>query len=224
MRYDWNFKRLWPYLEAFWSGTVTTLSLTGIVIVSGTILGVIIGLIITRRYPRFFLYPLIDIIRALPPLVLILFMYYLLTQQVIGTTIKAFWVCAIAMTLNLAAFTADLVRAAVENVPRSSVDAGKALGMSHPQLTRYIVLPHVFKEIIPAMTLLYIAMLKMSSLASVINVRDVVYSAQVVITETVRSLEAWTIVAVIYLIIVIPLTYLARWIEKKFERGERRES
>jgi len=123
------------------------------------------------------------------------------------------------MSLNLAAFTADVVRAAMENVPPSSIDAGRALGMSRKQLTRYIILPHVFREAIPAMTVLYISMLKMSSLASVINVREVVYAAQTVIADVSRSLEAWTVVAAIYIVLVVPASYWARCLERWSKRG-----
>lgn len=219
LNYDWNFSRLQPYFEAFASGTLTTLALTSVVIIIGTVLGILIGLIITKPFFRIILYPLIDIIRALPPLVLILFMYYLLTKQVIGTSITAYWVCIIAMSLNLAAFTSDIVRAAIINVPQQALDAGRALGMTEIQLTKHIVLPNVLREIIPAMTLLYIAMLKMTSLASIINVREVVYTAQTVIANISRSLEAWAIVALIYCSLVIPSTYLARYIEKWSGRG-----
>ncbi|MBX3734095.1 MAG: amino acid ABC transporter permease [Verrucomicrobiae bacterium] len=213
MNYDWNFARILPYWQAFLSGTATTLVLTILVVICGTVLGVATGLVLRRRFARLTLYPLIDFVRALPPLVLILFMYYLLTKQVIGTTVQAFWVYVIAMALNLAAFTADVVRAAIDNVPTGAIDAGRALGMSHKQVTRHIVLPHVLRETIPAMTVLYIGMLKMSSLASVINVREVVYTAQTVIADIARSLEAWVVVAVVYVVLVIPSTYAARWIE-----------
>ncbi len=219
MNYDWNFGRLSPYWKAFFSGTLTTLVLTVIVIIFGTILGVLIGLLLRQRYARVVLYPIVDVIRALPPLVLILFMYYLLTRQVIGASVPAFWVCSIAMSLNLAAFTSDLVRAAIANVPSGAVDAGRALGMSHKQLTRYIVLPHVSREVIPGMTVLYIGMLKMSSLASIINVREVVYTAQTVVADISRSLEAWAIVALIYIVLVLPFTYASRRIEIWAGRG-----
>lgn len=219
MNYDWNFGRLLPYWKAFVSGTLTTFTLTVLVILIGTILGILVGLLLRHRIARFFVFPIIDVLRALPPLVLILFMYYLLTQQVIGTTVTAFWVCVIAMSLNLAAFTSDLVRAAVANVPTGALDAGRALGLSQRQLTVHIVLPHVVREIIPGMTVLYIAMLKMSSLASVINVREVVYTAQTVIADISRSLEAWIIVALVYIVMVIPASYGARWVEKWARRG-----
>lgn len=218
MNYDWNFARLLPYLTAFFKGTITTLTLTIIVILIGTVIGVFLGLILRNNITRKFIYPLIDVIRALPPLVLILFMYYLLTVQVIGTTITAYWVCVIAMSLNLATFTSDLVRAAFENVPKGEVDAGKALGLSEVQLTRHILFPHVIREILPGMLVLYIGMLKMSSLASIINVREVVYTAQTVIADIARSLEAWVIVALIYIIIVLPFTYGLRKVEVRIKR------
>jgi polar amino acid transport system permease protein len=105
------------------------------------------------------------------------------------------------------------------NVPPGAIDAGYALGMSRKQLTKHIVLPHVFREIIPGMTILYIGMLKMSSLASVINVREVVFTAQTVIADISRSLEAWAIVALIFIVLVVPATYAARWVEKWAGRG-----
>jgi polar amino acid transport system permease protein len=222
LHYDWNFARLEPYLRAFASGTVTTLGLTALVIACGTVLGVAVGSLVTRnQVVRWLLYPVIDLVRALPPLVLILFMYYLLTAQVIGTTVPSFWVCAIAMSLNLAAFTSDVVRAAIENVSSDAVDAGLALGFSERHLRRYIVLPSVTREVVPAMTVLYIGMLKLSSLASVINVREVVYTAQTVIADVSRSLEVWTIVGAIYVVLVIPATYLARRLESWAGRGRR---
>jgi polar amino acid transport system permease protein len=221
VNYDWNFARLEPYWRAFLTGTVETLKLTAIVIVLGTAIGALLGAALRIRSIRLLLYPLIDVVRAVPPLVLILFMYYVLTAQVIGTTIARQWVYCIAMAMNLAAFTSDIVRAAIENVPPESADAARALGMTEAQLARYITIPHVIRETIPSMTVLYIGMLKMSSLASVINVREVVYAAQTVIADISRSLESWTVVAIIYIVLVVPATYGARALEKWSGRGKR---
>lgn len=195
------------------------LALTTCVIVVGTVVGVAVGLLLRQRYARVVVYPIIDIVRALPPLVLILFMYYLLTEQVVGVTVTAFWVCLVAMSLNLAAFTSDLVRAAIASVPIGAVDAGRALGMTEHQLTVHIVIPHVFREVIPGMAVLYIGMLKMSSLASIVNVREVVYTAQTVIADASRSLEAWVVVAAIYVVVVIPASCGARRLERWAGRG-----
>jgi polar amino acid transport system permease protein len=219
VNYDWNFSRLGPYIDAFVSGTYVTLTLTSVVIAIGTIAGVMIGVALRNPALRVLLYPVVDVLRALPPLVLLLFMYYLLTRQVIGLGVPAFWVAAIAMSLNLAAFTSDLVRAAVDNTPVATTDAARALGMSESQIMRHIVFPHVMREIIPGMTILYIGMLKMSSLASIINVREVVFTAQTVIANISRSLEAWVVVASIYVVMVIPASFGARAIERWARRG-----
>ena len=219
MNYDWNFSRLSPYIDAFVSGTYTTLTLTSIVIVIGTALGLVLGIALRNSFVKIILYPIVDVLRALPPLVLLLFMYYFLTRQVIGVGVPAFWVAVIAMSLNLAAFTSDLVRAAVDNAPVTATDAARALGMSHSQVMRHIIFPHVLREVIPGMTILYIGMLKMSSLASVINVREVVFTAQTVISNVSRSLEAWVIVAIIYIIMVVPATYGARVLESWLRQG-----
>ena len=221
MNYDWNFGRLVPYSEAFFHGTLTTLTLTIFVILLGTAGGVLFGLALRIRRVSIIAYPIIDIIRAIPPLVLLLFMYYLLTIDVIGITVSAYWVYVIAMSINLAAFTADLVRSAVETIGPKVVETGKALGMGDGQIFRHLYLPHLIRSLIPAMTALYIAMLKMSSLASVINVAEVVYAAQTVIADISRSLEAWTVVAAIYVIIVLPMTYVLRHLEGLSRSGMR---
>jgi polar amino acid transport system permease protein len=219
MIYDWNFGRLGPYWHAFVAGTWVTVALTCLAIVIGTLLGLGLGLLIRDRIMRAVVYPALDVVRAIPPLVLLLFFYYLLSVQVIGTVVTAFWVCVIGLSLNLAAFIADLVRAAIENVSPRDLDAGRALGLSESQLTRHIVLPSVVRELVPSLTVLYIGTLKMTSLASVINVREIVYTASTVTAEISRSLEAWGVVAAIYCVLVIPTTYLARRIEKRLGRG-----
>lgn len=213
VNYDWRFGRLLPYWHAFLSGTEITIGLTAVVIVCGTALGCVVGVCLRRQSLRIVLYPLVDVLRALPPLVLILFFYYVLTEQIIGFTVTSFWTAVVAMSLNLAAFTGEIVRSAFDAVPKSSLDAGRALGLSRRQLQRHVILPHVLRESIPAMTVLYIGVLKMSSLASVINVREVVYTAETVITGTTRSLESWAVVAAIYVVLVVPMTYFARRVE-----------
>ena len=221
MNYDWNFGRLVPYADAFFQGTVTTLSLTVFVILFGTTGGVLLGFALRVRSIAAVAYPIIDVVRAIPPLVLLLFTYYLLTIDVIGFAVSGYWVYVIAMSINLAAFTADLVRSAAETIGAKVVETGKALGMGDGQILRHIYVPHLFRSLIPAMTALYIGMLKMSSLASVINVAEVVYAAQTVIADISRSLEAWTVVAAIYVVIVVPLTYLLRYFEKLSRKGMR---
>jgi polar amino acid transport system permease protein len=219
MNYDWNFARLKPYTHAFMKGTGLTLELTLAVIVIGTLLGTLIGLMMRDSLLRRLFYPVVDLFRAIPPLVLLLFLYYLLTEQIIGISVSAFWVAVIGLSLNLAAFVADLTRSAIENVDPDSMAAAQALGMTDSHVTRYVILPNVAREVIPGLTILYVGILKTTSLAAIINVREVVYTAQTVIADISRSLEAWTIVACIYVLLVVPATYGARVVEKWAGRG-----
>lgn len=215
MNYDWHWARLRPYSEAFLSGTVNTVLLTILVILFGTLLGVSLGLLLRDKIVQRALHPVLDVVRALPPLVLLLFLYYTLTPPVVGWTVPAFWIAVIGLSANLAAFVAELVRSAIDSVPRDDILAARALGLEARQITRYIVLPRVVRDLVPSLTVLYIGTLKMTSIASVINVREVVYTAGTVITEVSRSVETWTVVAAIYCVLVIPCTYLVRLLERR---------
>lgn len=218
MIYDWNFGRLAPYASAFAQGTLTTIELSALVIIVGTLLGVLLGLVLRQPQMAPLLYPLTDAARALPPLVVILFMYYALTPQVVGVSVSAYWVYVLAMSLHLATFTGDLVRSGIEAIPRSLVESGRSLGMTEIQAFRHLFVPHLVRALIAPMTALYIGMIKTSSLASVINVSEVVYAAQTVTVQTSRSLEAWCVVGVIYIAIVVPATYALRWLERRSRR------
>lgn len=220
MTYDWQFGRLLPFLKAFETGTLTTIWLFIVVVILGTVAGVLVGLLLRSRLLYTILLIPMDIIRAVPPVVLILFAYYALTYQVIGVTFDVFWACAAALSLNLAAFVADLVRSASETVPRGDVEAAQILGFSPWQTFRHITFPLILRTLAAPMLMLYIGMLKATSLGSVIGVREVVYSGQVVIAANARSLETWTVVSVIYIAIVLPLSYVARKVEKWARKGQ----
>ena len=220
MNYDWQFGRLLPYLKAFEVGTLTTLWLFVVVVVCGTMGGIIIGLLLRSRLVYAILLLPLDLLRAVPPVVLILFAYYALTDQVIGITVDTFWTCAVALSINLAAFVADLVRSASESVPRGDVEAAHVLGFSQWQTFRHITFSLILRNLAVPMLMLYIGMLKATSLGSVIGVREVVYSGQVVIASTTRSLETWVVVSAVYVVIVVPMSFAARRLETWARRGQ----
>ena len=220
MNYDWQFGRLLPYVKAFESGTVTTIELFVLVIIVGTLGGIFLGLLIRSRIVFTILLLPLDIIRAVPPVVLILFAYYALTEQVIGITIDTFSACAVALSINLAAFVADLVRSASASVPRGDVEASQVLGFSPWQTFRHITFPLMLRTLAAPMLMLYIGMLKATSLGSVIGVREVVYSGQAVIASNARSLETWVVVSAVYVAIVLPMSFAARKLEKWARRGQ----
>jgi polar amino acid transport system permease protein len=217
--YDWNFSRIVPYFGAFANGLTYTISLSLVVIVLSTVLGTFWGVGLYRSLTiRSLTFPIVDALKALPPLVIILFGYFFFSKDVIGISIPAFWTFVISLGLNLGAFIADLTRAAISNTPRDYLDTANSLGVSEDVILRRILFPLAIRELIPPLSYLYIEAIKLTSLASVISVKETVYVAQAVVTETSRSLEVWVIVGAIYLVLILPATYLARKLEGQLKR------
>jgi polar amino acid transport system permease protein len=167
----------------------------------------------------------VDVIRAIPLLLFMLTCYYVLPYLIPNAAsgsnfqegalaASPFVSAAIAMAINLAAFVADLVRAAFAAVPRGSVLAGLAIGMSRATLIRRIILPEVVREIWPGLVLLDITMLKMSTLASSITVWEVLHSAESVIQITYRTLEFYLVVCAVFVAVVVPLSVVGRRLER----------
>jgi len=221
VNYDWHFDRVLPYFGALLQGALVTLQLTIAIVVIGGILGTAIGALLARRTGRWILTPFVDVLRSIPPLVLALFFYYFLTVETIGVTVDRFWTFTIAMSLYMAAFTADIVRAAIISVPREATDAARALGFSELQVARHISFDYFLRQATPAMSILVITMLKTSSLAGIVNVRETVYAAQAILSITSRSLEVWVLVGIVYTVLVLPATYMAKRVEAWASRGRR---
>lgn len=214
--YDWQFSRIMQYWPAFQNGIELTIYLSMATIIFSTVIGVGIGILMARSaVARLFLLPVVDTLKSLPPLVVVLFGYYFYTDRVIGVTLPAFWAFVFSLGFNVAAFIADLTRASLGNVPTEFVDTARSLGLSHRAVIRFVVAPWALRELLPPLSYLYIEAIKLTSLASIIAVEEVVYVAETVISETTRSLEAWVIVSVIYLVMIMPATIMVRRIEKR---------
>lgn len=106
------------------------------------------------------------------------------------------------------------MRAAIDGVSRNSILGAEALGLQRFDILIFIILPDVVRQLLPPMIAFYIGNIKLSSLASVIGCHDTVFVARVAISQTYRSLEAWCIVGLVYIILVVPLGMYARKLEK----------
>jgi polar amino acid transport system permease protein len=137
----------------------------------------------------------------LPLLVLMVWMYYFL-PVLMGVRLSGLTVSYIALSLNLSAFIADVIRGAIAEIPRSYVEAGKAIGMPFGLILRRIIFPEIVRISLPAMVALYINQFKWTTLASVLAVSELLHTANTIMIQTYRSLEAYTAIAVIYLVVV----------------------
>jgi polar amino acid transport system permease protein len=222
--YEWNWAILSTYYSVFLRGALVTLTLTGVVICTGSLLGVVFALL--RRSDNLVVVWLvrlyIQLFRALPTLVLLIWIFYVM-PLFINIRLSPFVSAAVALSLHLAAFVAETVRAGFESIAKGQYESGLALGMSSRQVMVRIMAPQATKNILPNLIGLYITELKNSSLTSVIAVDELLHRANILISETFRPLEIYTAVAVMYLILIVPLIYLAHLAERQLSKGQDRK-
>jgi polar amino acid transport system permease protein len=215
MQYDWNFDIFIPYKAALLNGLWITIELAMYSSVIGTIIGILMGVFLRFRPLKFISLPINDILRAIPILVLIYLFYYFPYTEIFGIVpLSAFTCVLLALTLAQVVFTADIVRASIDNVPEKTILGARSLGFKEIQIWQYVIIPDITRQTLPTQIAFYIGNLKYSSLASVIATPDILYVAKTASAQNFRSLEAWVLVAIVYIILVLPLSYLARKVER----------
>jgi len=221
--YQWDWNVVVQYKYVFLQGALVTLWLTLLVVFFGTILGIIVGLIRRSNVP--FIPTIakiyIELFRAFPILILLIWFYYV-APIILGIQFSPFLTAVIVLSISLSAFVAETFRAAVESIPKNQFESGITLGLSQMQTMFYIILPQAVKNMLPNLLGLYVEQLKNTSLASVIAVGEILHQASTISSTTYRPLEIYSVVAVIYLILVIPFSLLTSWIEKRMNRKMRK--
>lgn len=215
MGYDWDFGILVPYTGAIIRGLGVSLQLAVFSTVLGTVAGFWFAFLLDWKFLGRFLTGLNDALRAVPLLVLIFFFYYFPYNQVLGLPApSAFFAALAALSLAQLNFTAEIVRTAIAAVPAYKIDTARALGMKENRIWWQVVFPDVVRQSLPTQIAFFIGNVKLSSLASVIGTEEVVYVARIAVGQTFRSLEAWVVVAVVYITLVTPFVILGRRVEQ----------
>ncbi|MBP1763076.1 MAG: glnP 1 [Firmicutes bacterium] len=158
----------------------------------------------------------VDFIRGTPLLVQIFLMYFAL-PVLTGQRIDPFVAAVTACSINSGAYIAEIFRAGIQSIDKGQMEAGRSLGMSWPQTMRYIILPQAFKRIIPPLGNEFIAMLKDSSLVSVIGFEELTRRGQLIIARTYGSFEIWMTVAFLYLIMTLTISRLVDYLERRYK-------
>lgn len=213
-----QFEIIWNYRELFIRGVSLTLRLTLVGFSLGLMLGVILGLGRLSKN-KFFYYPskiYIDFFRGTPLLVQILIIHTALIPSLFGQSLGYFVSGALALTLNSAAYIAEIVRAGIQSLDKGQTEAARSLGMPKGMAMRYIILPQAIRRMVPPLGNELIALLKDSSLVTVIAATDILYAAKVVQGATFRQWEPYLTAALLYLILTWLATKLIAFIEKRF--------
>jgi lysine-arginine-ornithine-binding protein len=156
----------------------------------------------------------VEVMRGTPLLVQILFIYFVLPYFRIF--IPAFWAGIIALTLNCAAYISEIFRAGILSIDVGQMEAARSLGMTYSQAMRRIILPQTFRRVVPPLTNEGIALLKDSSLVSVIGLTELARTGQELASRYAAPLSIWPVVAIFYLLLTFPLTRVAEYLERRW--------
>ena len=168
----------------------------------------------------------VDIIRGVPMIVLAFFIYFgipLAINKVISGnfTLTALQAGIVALALNCGAYMAEIIRAGIQSVDIGQMEAARSLGMSYGKAMRKVVLPQAIRTMIPSIINQFIITLKDTSILSVIGFPELVNQAKNVVAITMDAFSVWAIVAVMYLIAITILSYSAKLLERRLNRGRK---
>jgi polar amino acid transport system permease protein len=189
------------------SGLGVTLALSAITSVTSLAAGGIIGL--ARVYGPAWLKPVIvfyiDTMRAIPLLAVLVWVFFAV-PVLMGVSMPPFWAALIALTLHIAAYVAEIVRAGIESVRPGQVRAGLALGLSGTQVVRQIVLPQALVRMLPAFGSVLSLTIKDTAIAAVIAVPEYMKRSETLAGQTFRPIEIFTFAMLVYFVILFPVT------------------
>ena len=217
-----NFEIIEQSLPLLLAGAGITIEITALSVGFGMAIGVIVSLIrLSGIKPLRILGNIyVDFLRGTPLLVQIFLVYFAL-PALIHHRVDAFVAAIAACSINSGAYVAEVFRGGIESIDKGQMEAGRSLGMTWWQTMRYIILPQAFKRIIPPLGNEFIAMLKDSSLVSVIGFEDLTRRGQLIIARTYASFEIWLTVAVLYLIMTLAVARFVGLLERLFKKDER---
>jgi His/Glu/Gln/Arg/opine family amino acid ABC transporter permease subunit len=224
-------------LATLLKGVRITLFVTVIAFTGASLLGLGIATaslsrnVVLRQVARFY----VEIVRGVPILVLLLYIAFVVAPGIVAAwnwlagrvgleplTTRDFpllWRAILALTIGYSAFLAEVFRAGLQSIERGQIEAAEALGLSGWQRFRHIVFPQAFRRILPPLGNDFVAMIKDSSLVSVLGVLDVTQIGKVTAAGNFRYFETYNVVALIYLTMTVTLSILLRRLEERLRRA-----
>ena len=205
-----------------------TLLLAFLGLVFACILGMIFGLlsVLKNKACNIISNIFVFVIRGVPMIVLAFFIYFgipYLINTILGFgggfTLSALQAGTICLALNCGAYMAEIIRAGIQSVDIGQMEAGRSLGLPYWKTMRKIILPQAIRTMIPSIINQFIITVKDTSILSVIGFPELVLAAKQVQANTFKAFETWAIVGIMYLIVITILSYLAKLVERRMNRG-----
>ena len=192
------------------------------------ILGMFFGLlsVVKNKVCNIIAQVFVFVIRGVPMIVLAFFIYFgipYLINTIMGVgggfTLSALQAGTACLALNCGAYMAEIIRAGIESVDIGQMEAGRSLGLPYWKTMRKVILPQAIRTMIPSIINQFIITVKDTSILSVIGFPELVLAAKQVQANTFKAFETWAIVGVMYLIVITALSYIAKLVERRMNRG-----
>jgi polar amino acid transport system permease protein len=161
----------------------------------------------------------VELVRGVPLLVIVLYAQFVVAPA-LGTSRWPFVSGLIALAIGYGAYLAEVYRAGIESIERGQMEAARSLGMSYARAMRFVILPQAIRRVLPALGNDFIAMLKDSSLVSVLAVPELLQQARFHISRTFQPFEVFNLVALTYLLMTTVLSAGVRYLERRLQTGD----
>ena len=206
-------------LKFLLSGLTTTIYISVVSIVISMFLGLIVAIpsLAKNKFLTYINIGYVEIVRAIPLLVLILWIYYGLPIMT-GISFSPFVSGIIALAISESAFQAEIFRAGINSIKKAQWEAGSSLGLNFFKRLRLVILPQAIKNILPAIGNQFVYVLKMSSLVSIIGIGDLTRKANELVVTTYRPLEIYTFLILEYLVLILIVSFFVRKLEKNLKK------
>jgi len=220
MSYRWDFTPVLASSALLAEGLVNTLKVTGVALACGLVIGLALALMRLSRHqlaswPAGFV---IEVFRTTPPLVQ-LFWFFFALPLIVGIEMTPFMAAVVTFSIQSAAFFAEVFRAGIQSIERGQWDGARAIGMTHAQAMQRIILPQAVKRMIQAFMERAIELMKTTTLVATISYADLLFAANEVSQKSFRPLETYTVVALIYFVVIFAASQLSRLLELRLARS-----
>lgn len=215
MRFQLQFEAVYAELDTIIDGIGLTIGLSAGSIVLGSVLA--IGLVVARglggRWVGVLVDAYVEVMRNTPFLIQLFMIFFGL--PLIGIRLDGWIAGLFAMTLNLGAYSTEIIRAGVDSIHKSQLEAGMSLALTRLQVFRYVILKPAFARVWPALSSQFVLMMLASSICSFIAVRELSGVAAIIEQNTFRSFETYIIVTIAYLVLALALKSFLLWLGRK---------
>jgi polar amino acid transport system permease protein len=210
-----KFEAVWAEFDTILAGVGLTIVLSISAIILGSILAILLSALrrIGGRWVGILIDAYVELMRNTPFLIQLFMVFFGL--PLIGIRMSGDMAALLAMTLNLGAYASEIIRAGVDSVHKSQLEAGESLALTRMQVFRYVILKPAIARVWPALTSQFVLMMLASSICSFIAVRELSGVAAIVEQDTFRSFEVYIIVTIIYLILALTLKTFLLWLGRR---------